>query len=397
MKSLVLLRRCLVLVPLLFYSVVLIQLPGIKAYAERGTYATDENGTIAAAKTTASIFPPYNVADGNQIGVHVAGNHLLNQDNQSIQLRGVNRSGTEYMCTGHSGIFDGPNDPASIDAMLSWRINVVRVPLNEDCWLGINGLPSAGYSAMTYRQAISSYVNLLNANKLLVILDLHWNAPGTLQAKGQQIMPDMDHAPAFWNSVANTFKNHAAVIFDLYNEPHPTSWTCWSVGSAAPSTYPCSDVNFQVAGMQTLLNVVRAAGAGNTVMLGGLSWANDLSGWLAHCPYDPYNNIMAAFHLYNFNSCINEACWDKNLVPILAHNPITVGELGENDCQSTFVTPAMQWFDQHNASYLGWSWITDDCKGYPSLISNYNGTSTPFGLGFKNHFIAVANSGHAVN
>jgi Endoglucanase len=327
-----------------------------------------------------------------QSNIRVSGNHLIDKDNQIIQLRGVNRSGTEYMCTGDSGIFDGPNSPASIDAMLTWHINAVRIPLNEDCWLGINGLPSAGYSALTYRQAISSYVNLLNAKNVLAVLDLHWNAPGAIPAKGQQSMPDMDHAPAFWNSVAATFRNNSAVIFDLYNEPHPENWTCWRVGSAAPSTYPCNDIDFKVAGMQTLLNVVRAAGASNIVMVGGLRWANDMSGWLANRPYDPSNNTMAAFHLYNFNACIEANCWGQNLLPILAHYPLAIGELGENDCQSGFVTQAMNWFDQYSAGYLSWAWTANDCKGFPSLISDYSGTPTQFGIGFRDHFTALAHT-----
>ena len=39
-------------------------------------------------------------------------------------------------------IFDGPVDDASIDAIKSWNMNAVRVPMNEHCWLNINGVPS---------------------------------------------------------------------------------------------------------------------------------------------------------------------------------------------------------------------------------------------------------------
>src|SRR2546422_3166294 len=52
------------------------------------------------------------------------------------RLRGVNRSGTEYACAQGWGMFDGPSDSASVQAIASWKANVVRVPLNETCWLG---------------------------------------------------------------------------------------------------------------------------------------------------------------------------------------------------------------------------------------------------------------------
>ena len=57
-------------------------------------------------------------------------------------LHGVNRSGTEYQCIKSGTIFDGPSAEASVRAMTTWPINTVRIPLNESCWLGINGEPA---------------------------------------------------------------------------------------------------------------------------------------------------------------------------------------------------------------------------------------------------------------
>src|SRR4051812_43892892 len=72
-------------------------------------------------------------------GLHVLGNKIVNGANQPLKLVGVNRSGGEYMCVQDRGIWDGPVDQASINAILSWNVNIVRIPLNEDCWLNING------------------------------------------------------------------------------------------------------------------------------------------------------------------------------------------------------------------------------------------------------------------
>src|SRR5438309_325049 len=72
-------------------------------------------------------------------GLHVVGGAIQNDSGQTITLHGVNRAGTEYMCVQSGNIFDGPSDAASIQAIAAWHTNVVRVPLNEDCWLGING------------------------------------------------------------------------------------------------------------------------------------------------------------------------------------------------------------------------------------------------------------------
>ena len=120
----------------------------------------------------------------------------------AMTFRGVNRSGTEYECIQGRGIFDGPNDAASIDAIAAWNANAVRIPLNEDCWLGINGVP-ASYAGAAYQQAISAYVQLLLSKGMTPILELHWSAPGGTPATGQSPMPDADHSPAFWVSVAS--------------------------------------------------------------------------------------------------------------------------------------------------------------------------------------------------
>ena len=83
-------------------------------------------------------------------GVRVSGNHLVDDSGRTIRLLGVDRSGLEYACVQGWGFIDGPSDAVSIAAMTSWGIDAVRVPLNEDCWLGINGVKPQ-YGGARYR------------------------------------------------------------------------------------------------------------------------------------------------------------------------------------------------------------------------------------------------------
>jgi hypothetical protein len=309
-------------------------------------------------------------------GVHVRGNRLVDDSGATVRLLGVNRSGAEYACVQGWGFFDGPVDAQSIAAMASWGIDAVRVPLNEDCWLGINGVKPQ-YGGAAYRAAIRAYVARLHAAKLTVILDLHWNAPGSKRATGQQVMPDKAHSPAFWRSVATTFRADRNVIFDLYNEPHDVSWKCWRDGCGP------------WAGMQQLVSTVRSVGARQPLMLGGLAWSNDLSGWLKWRPRDPLHQLVASFHLYNFTTCADAGCWDATVKPVAAVVPVVTGELGENDCAHGFIDGYMPWADAAGISYLGWTWDTWDCKSGPALISAYDGTPTGFGVGFRDHLASL--------
>lgn len=314
--------------------------------------------------------------------VHVMKNRLVNQAGSPIRLLGVNRSGTEYMCL-NSGIFYGPSGIGSVKAMAAWDVNAVRIPLNEDCWLGINGVRPR-YSGMRYRAAIKRYVGLLNAEGIVAILDLHWNAPGGNLATGQQVMADQSHSPTFWSSVATSFKAVPDVVFDLYNEAWGVSWTCWLDGCHAPT-------GWKTAGMQELVNSVRKVGATQPIMVGGLNHASDLSDWLHYMPKDPEHQLIASVHVYNTGGCNNVGCWTSVLQPIAKVVPLVTGEMGEFDCGQNFIDSYMAWADREGISYLGWAWDAKwSCSAGPSLINTWSGAPTRFGEGLKHHLQALA-------
>jgi hypothetical protein len=309
------------------------------------------------------------------------------------QLRGVDRSGTEYMCIDGYGYGDGPYNLTSVQAIRSWNVTAVRIPLNEDCWLGINvnGTTAAAWSGAGYRAYIVTYVDLLESQGIRPILDLHWNAPGTNKSTGQEPMADENHALAFWASVASTFRNDSLVIFDLYNEPYGISWSCWLNGCFQTNTNP----GWQTAGMQQLLDAVRSEGADTQlVILGGLNWSNDESGWLSHEPTDPagQGHLGVSLHMYSNNACANAKCWNTTLLPILnAGIPLITGEMGEYDCNASFIESYWAWADPLHVSYLGWTWDAwNSCNG-PTLIASYNGTPYKvYGTEFRDHLRGFA-------
>ena len=224
------------------------------------------------AAWAALIFSLAAGAPGASAALRVRGNALVDGAGRGhvVQLRGVNRSGLEYACIQGWGFFDSPHperidDPAMIRAMTSWDINVVRIPLNEDCWLGLGTPPGRG--GTPYRRIVERYVAALHQAGLYVILDLHWAAPGATKATGQTHMADADHSPAFWRSIAATFKGDHAVLFDLFNEPFGITWGCWLHGCQiqASGAFPA----YRSAGMQQLVDAVRSTGATQPLMLGG--------------------------------------------------------------------------------------------------------------------------------
>ncbi len=358
-----------------------------------GGTATTATGTTFAVGTS----PGTSVSAADAL--RVAGNHLVlgAGAGTEVQLRGINRSGTEYRCEQGDGFFDSPtpdqpDSPAMIGAMRSWDIDVVRVPLNEGCWLGVGA--SAAYSGSAYRTAIEAYVNRLNQAGLFVILSLQWlSLNGT--ADYEPPMPDAANAPSFWSSVAATFASNRDVMFDLYNEPFAVDWKCWLDGCEVPAgsgaggggspTWPA----YQAVGMQQLVNAVRDQGAGQPLLVGGLQYALDLSGWLAHEPSDPDHDLIASIHSYGGRSPCASSC-QSTVLGVAAKVPVVFGELGEVDCGTSYIDPTMAFADAHQIGYLGWTWDAVDtgwsCTGGPALIDDYSGTPTAYGAGFEDHF-----------
>ncbi|MFJ4691185.1 cellulase family glycosylhydrolase [Streptomyces sp. NPDC088766] len=331
--------------------------------------------------------------------LRVLGNRLVDADGTTRRLLGVNRSGGEFMCVQGRGIFDGPVDDAAVRAIADWDVDTVRIPLNEECWLGLSNIRSE-YGGLNYVDAVKDLVARVEAHGMTPIVELHWtygqytgNSAGCsdVHASCQKPMPDMQYTPAFWKSVADTFKNDPAVVFDLFNEPYPDratstatqAWQCWRDGGTCPG------IGYEVAGMQDLVDAVRSTGAENVILAGGIAYANDLSQWLTHKPADPTGNLAAAWHVYNFNSCSSASCWNSTLAPVADRVPLVAGEIGENTCSHGFVDQVMKWFDDRGLSYLGWTWNTWDCSTGPSLISHYDGTPTAYGIGLRDHLRAL--------
>ena len=368
---------------------------------------------LAALAVAALCWP--DIGQAQTLAVHVQGNQLVNQNGAIVHLRGVDYDGTELACVGGGGgngngyaVFQGPSDANAITALQSWHVNAVRLPLNEDCWLGIN-LPGSdsNYYGSAYQGAVETFVQALNNVGIYVILDLHWNAPGTNVANAQQPMIDQEHGPAFWSSVAGAFKNYPAVIFDLYNEPHDISWDCWLNGCTVSNSYG----SWPTDGMADLVSRVRNAGATQPIMLGGLSYASDLSQWSANKPTDTLNppQLVASYHSYcgppgtstvaacqGYISGIESSQWP--VVQTVANStPVVTGEFGEYDCATTYVPSYMAFADTYGISYVGWSWNNFDCASDPALITNttgtnqdyYNATPTPYGMGLHDRLAAL--------
>jgi len=391
-----------------------------------------------AVNLNASLTSPF-AAPASVPIVKVSGNKLVNGAGKTVQLRGVNVSALEFNVINQPQVppggvaFDywGGQNP-SLAALQAWKVNAVRLPLNEQCYLSQTCYSTPTSSVLadpikSYRGVVKAFVDELTASGMYVILDLHKNVGKALltgsttplqilsNTSGQQEMADADNSLTFWTSVATDYKNYPNVIFDLFNEPHIDNFSYPPNMVAVPNEPPeitsewlilrdggVGSVNYgnqqtfigawQSAGMQAMLTAVRAAGATNVCMTAGVSWAQDNSQWVKYAPVDPLKQLACSWHAYPNASnpaapgFPNNFAWAAAI--LAAGYPIIIGETGDlssNGATSQWLTPTLlPWADTNSVSVMAWSWnvwgATND-----DLIKDASGTPTDGeGVAFKN-------------
>ena len=239
---------------------------------------TDAVALLASAKATAAAEKLAQVAPEQPdrakwpAELHVTGNQVLNPAGKPVWLQGVNVVSLEFLVKGDHVL------KSTLVAVDEWKANLIRLPVKEEYWFGRAGGQKDGGAA--YRELVDAAVTLVANRGAYVLLDLH-----------RFRAPRAEHAE-FWKDAATRFKDHPAVLFDLFNEPHGTSWEVWRDGGYVPEKKGPADEDafltpeekakggkgFQAIGMQALVDAVRSTGARNIVVAGGLDWAYDLSG-----------------------------------------------------------------------------------------------------------------------
>ncbi len=346
-------------------------------------------------------------AAAGQPAIKIAGNRLVDEQGRTVQLRGVNVAGLEFVAIGGWS----PNNPwggqtgdptPNWNAIKRWGANAVRLPLNEASWLGLTCLDlgaRAGKGAVikadpggNYQATVKRSVAEATAAGLYVILDLHWAAPSQgatpVCPTAQNPMADADHAPAFWTSVATAFKANPAVIFELFNEPFldatalvgDTPWADLLNGGKVSKILfggglGVAKMTWATAGMQGMLNAVRATGATNPVLTSTLQWSQQMDGWLQYKPIDPAGQLGAVWHAYAASkyptqvACVKDGLIEAGLPQcsglemdavkgiLAAGYPVVITEFGDTiGGSSPWASVLLPFADANGLGYLAWAW-----------------------------------------
>jgi hypothetical protein len=305
--------------------------------------------------------------------LHVEGKQLRTLDGRVVRLQGVSIPSLEWSN-------QGEQIARSVAVALDdWRSNCVRIPLSQDRWFGMEKQQSDGGAA--YRKIVDGVVNACARKGAYAVLDLHWSNGGQWQRFNRQFkMPDLN-STTFWLSLAERYKNHPAVLFDLYNEPRDVSWDIWKNGGTVTEEIDGQQVTYQTPGLQKLIDVIRATGAHNIVVAGGLDWGYDLSGVAnGYALIDAQGNgVMYGTHIYPSKGTQPEK-WDPHVRIIADKYPILVGEVGcEPDPQQEdpllWAPKIIKYMDDLKLNWTAWSFHP---SATPRLLTDWTYTPTPY-------------------
>lgn len=310
-------------------------------------------------------------ASSMPLPLKVVGTHVVNSRGERVRLRGVNAAALEWSSDGEGHIIQ-----TVTVAIRDWHVNHIRLPLAQDRWFG--KAPDQKDGGEAYRSIVARVVDLCASHGCYIILDLHWSDAGVWgQDIGQHVMPDRNSL-AFWKEVAQVCKDHPAVLFDLYNEPHRVSWDVWRDGGKVTEKLAGGRTReFEAVGMQAMLDAVRSTGAKNVVVVGGLDWSYDMSGFLKgyRLVDRTGNGLIYANHSYPFKGDSVEK-WLAKMVAATKTLPVIVSEFGPPGTkEEPWLRRVLQALEDHQ-----WDWTAWDMHpaASPCLVTDWNYTPTPF-------------------
>lgn len=157
----------------------------------------------------------YSPINGSITPLHVNGEKILDQNGNTIQLRGV--AWCETYMTERTDVFD---PLARAVACKAKGFDSIRIPI---AW-NPEGVGNEWHTD-SYRNFIYSCVDACIANALYVILDFHTDQLGSLWGADSQAnaLTDPTWVDAWvdwWKSLATKYKDAPNVLYELFNEPN---------------------------------------------------------------------------------------------------------------------------------------------------------------------------------
>ena len=280
----------------------------------------------------------------------VAVGHDLRRADSTVTLRGVMVPALERLAD------EGRLGPELFRTIAAAGANVVRLPVDPETWR-----TDPDYVA----RYLDPAVRWAGEAGLYAIVDLHMI--GNIKTGSGEAMPASPALPiaeGFWSAASAYFRSTPHTLFEIFNEP---------AGITADAWQPVAT---------DLVRTIRAGGAQQLVIVGGVEFASDAS-WVADAPIADAN-VAYAVHIYPGTS----VDWQSSFGEIAARYPVLVTEWGFMDENPS---PSQGYLNGSQATYgdrlmaflaergIGWVACWWDAVWEPPILSGDETGYTRFG------------------
>ncbi|MGN0602179.1 MAG: glycoside hydrolase family 5 protein, partial [Oscillospiraceae bacterium] len=273
--------------------------------------------TIAMFFSFIAVSVPNEAKAASTTGFYVDGTTIRDANGNAFVMRGVNHAYVWYQ---------GYTDQA-IKGIAARGANTVRLVLGD-------GDKYAKVSSSKIESLIKTCINY----KVVPVLEIH-------DPTGEDGTSYLDNAVNYWleiKSILNTYEKY--VIVNITNE-WMGSWN----GSGWASGY------------QSAIKTLRSNGINNMLIVDAPGWGQDYNNCKNYCSSvfnaDTQKNTVFAIHMYG-SAGGSQSKIKSAIDGVLGKGyPVIVGEFGykhtDGDVDEQYI---MQYCNEKNVGYLGWSW-----------------------------------------
>lgn len=287
-----------------------------------GTYTLTAKATDNSGLTTLSQPITITIAADNKTAVErfgqlkIAGNKMVDKNNQPVQLRGMSLFWSQWI--------GGYYNPQAVKWLKDdWKCTIVRAAL---------AVEPDGYLANPAKEKakVIAVIDAAIEQGIYVIVDWHEENAQTHTAA----------EVAFFSEIAQKYKDAPNLIYEIWNEPVHLSWS--SV------IKPHAD---------TIINAIRKYDPDNIIVVGTPTWSQDVD--KAAADPLPYSNIAYTLHFYA--STHKQFLRDKATAALNKGIALFVTEFGTSEASGNgFLNEAetktwWKFLDDNNISWCNWS------------------------------------------
>ncbi len=255
--------------------------------------------------------------------------------------------------------------PDMLAAVRDYGADTVRYQISQG---GLD--PQSAIYDPAYLQQVLGAISLTRKSGLNVIVSMTWQGPSG--AKNASGMPD-DTTRRAWSTILPSIGSDRGILLELFNEPHlkektPENWATWQ------------------RDFQSLIDLVRAAGAKNVVLVDGMRSAHYLGG--APKLTDPAGQLGYAVHPYLVAINKTRRAWDENFGDFSLKHAVMATEFNARSnngyCRTTFPQETAKLLDylrRHEIGLVIWAFDLPGVRKPDGTLASYDNFSCEKGSG----------------